>query len=416
MMSSSVVASQISGTTARRQWGVRPDEGGVFPTPSPRFSGWSGSPRLHTVDGVDIRFFPMDRVTTGRAICHLLIGAALSMLAAALFVLLLLLWSTALFSLVTGPSGGAVLVIVYVLAVLVLPLVFAWFVHEVAVLHRLRFRRLLEIVIAEPAWTLRSTGRQLGYETWALLIAVPATVLIVIPSAARRFVRHDRRTADRLLGPTNVEILKQRVDWLRNSRAAIVQATDEERRRIERDLHDGAQQRLLSLALNLGMAREAITEPSPEAEAIVAAHDEALTALSELRQFVRGLHPAVLNDRGLDAAISGLAARAKIPIHVSVQVQPRCPASIEAVAYFVVSEALTNVAKHSKALIASVTLTRRGSKLHIEVADEGRGGATAKPGGGIAGLIQRTGSVDGKLYLSSPVGGPTVITVVLPCG
>ncbi|MFB9361872.1 sensor histidine kinase [Actinoplanes nipponensis] len=411
-----MAASQVSGPAVRRQWGVRAAEGGDFPTLRPRFSGWPRPPRLLTVDDVDICFFPMDRMTTGRSICHLLIGAALSMLAAAMFTLLVILWGAALVSLVSGPSGGALLVVLYVLAGLTLPLVLAWFVHEVAVLHRLRFQRLLDVTIPEPAWTLRSTGRQLAYHTWALLIAVPATALILAPPAARRFVRHDRDTARRLLGPTNVEILKERVDWLRRSRAEIVLATDEERRRIERDLHDGAQQRLLSLALNLGMAREAITEPSPEADAIVAAHDEALSALSELRQFVRGLHPAVLNDRGLDAAISGLAARAKIPIHVSVTVQPRCPPSIEAVAYFVVSEALTNVAKHSRALIASVTITRRGSKLHIEVADEGRGGATAKPGGGIAGLIQRTASVDGTLTLSSPVGGPTVIKVVLPCG
>jgi signal transduction histidine kinase len=365
---------------------------------------------------VDITFFPVDRVTTGRSIGHLLIGAALSMLAGALLTLLLILWAAATFTLVTGTSGGALLVVLYVIAVPSLPLVFAWFVHEIAVLHRLRFRRLLEITIAQPSWTIRSTGRELTYLVWALLIAVPATVLVIVPSAARRFVRTDRDTADRWLGPTNVEILKQRVDWLRDSRAAVVLATDEERRRIERDLHDGAQQRLLSLAMNLGMAREAITEPSPEADAIVAAHDEALTALSELRQFVRGLHPAVLNDRGLDAAVSGLAARAKIPIDVSVRVEPRCPASIEAVAYFIVSEALTNVAKHSKALIASVSITRQGGKLHIRVLDEGRGGATAKPGGGIAGLIQRTASVDGKFSLSSPVGGPTVIKVVLPCG
>jgi signal transduction histidine kinase len=233
---------------------------------------------------------------------------------------------------------------------------------------------------------------------------------------ARRFVHADRQVAERWLGPTNVELLKQRVDSLRQSRADIVLATDEERRRIERALHDGAQQRLLSLAMNLGMAREAITQPSPEAEAIASAHDEAITALSELRQFVRGLHPAVLNDRGLDAAISGLAARAKIPINVSVEVRPRCPPSIEAVAYFIVSEALTNVAKHSNALIAAITITRQGNKLHITVLDEGHGGATVKPGGGLAGLIQRTGSVDGRFSLSSPRGGPTVIRVVLPCG
>ncbi|WP_233624924.1 sensor histidine kinase [Actinoplanes sp. ATCC 53533] len=394
---------------------MRAAEGGVFPTLGPRFSGWSGSPALHTVDGVDIQFFPVHRVTTGRSIRHLLMGAVLSTLAATLLTLLVIIWGAATLSLLTGPSGGALLVVLYVVAVPALPLVLAWFVHEIAVLHRLRFRRLLEINIAEPAWTIRSMGRELVYLVWALLVAVPATVLIVAPPAARRFVRHDRHTADRWLGPTNVEILKQRVDYLQGSRAAVVLATDEERRRIERDLHDGAQQRLLSLALNLGMAREAITEPSPEADAIVAAHDEALTALSELRQFVRGLHPAVLNDRGLDAAISGLAARAKIPIHVSVKVEPRCPASIEAVAYFVVSEALTNVAKHSQALTASVTITRQGSKLHIEVSDDGRGGATAKPGGGIAGLIQRIGSVDGRLSLRSPVDGPTVIKVVLPC-
>jgi signal transduction histidine kinase len=365
---------------------------------------------------VELYYFPVDPVTTGRSIRHLLLGAVLSTLAAALLTLLVILWGAATFSLVTGPSGGALLVVLYVIAVPSLPLVCAWFVHEFAVLHRLRFRQLLEINIADPAWTIRSTGRELVYQTWALLVAVPATVLIVAPAAARRFVRTDRQTAERWLGPNNVEILKQRVDWLRESRAAVVFATDEERRRIERDLHDGAQQRLLSLAMNLGMAREALTEPSPEADAIVAAHDEALTALSELRQFVRGLHPAVLNDRGLDAAISGLAARAKIPIDVRVHVRPRCPTSIEAVAYFIVSEALTNVAKHSKALIASVAVTRQGSKLHIVVTDEGRGGAVAKPGGGIAGLIQRTGSVDGKFSLSSPRGGPTVIKVVLPCG
>ena len=365
---------------------------------------------------MDIQFFPVHGVTTGRSIRHLLMGAVLSTLAAALLTLLVIMWGAATLSLLTGPSGGALLVVLYVIAVLALPLVLAWFVHEIAVLHRLRFRRLLEINIAEPAWTIRSMGRELVYLVWALLIAVPATVLIVAPPAARRFVHHDRHTASRWLGPTNVEILKQRVDYLQGSRAAVVLATDEERRRIERDLHDGAQQRLLSLALNLGMAREAITEPSPEADAIVAAHDEALAALSELRQFVRGLHPAVLNDRGLDAAISGIAARAKIPIRVSVKVEPRCPASIEAVAYFVVSEALTNVAKHSTALIASVTINRRGSKLHIQVSDDGRGGATVKPGGGIAGLIQRIGSVDGRLSLRSPVGGPTVIEVVLPCG
>ena len=204
-MSPSVVASQGSGATAGRQWGVRACVGGVFHTLDPRISGWSGPLPLPTVDGVDIQFFPVSRVTPGRSICHLLVGAVVSMLATTLFSVLLLLWGAVVLSLAKGPSGGALLVVIYVIAVPALPLMFAWFVHEVAVLHRLRFHRLLEITIPEPAWTIRSTGRELVYHVWALLIAVPATLLIVVPPAAQRFVRHDRRTADRWLGPTNVE-------------------------------------------------------------------------------------------------------------------------------------------------------------------------------------------------------------------
>jgi signal transduction histidine kinase len=163
------------------------------------------------------------------------------------------------------------------------------------------------------------------------------------------------------------------------------------------------------------MAREAITEPSPAGDAIVAAHEEAMLALTELRHFVRGLHPAVLDDRGLDAAISGIAARIRVPTRVRVEVKPRCPPPIEAVAYFIVSEALTNVVKHSHATTASVTLIRRGTRLHIQIVDDGRGGAAARPDGGLAGLAQRTTAVDGRMSLRSPVGGPTVLEVVLPC-
>jgi len=169
------------------------------------------------------------------------------------------------------------------------------------------------------------------------LVAFP-----VAPWVARGLARVDVAVARALLGPSRTEELTQRVESLARSRADIVAATDAERRRIERDLHDGAQQRLVSLAMNLGMARESLADaPEPARRAIAAAHDEAIQALAELREFVRGLHPAVLNDRGLDAALSGIVARVPLPVRLRVDVARRCSSSIEAVAYFVVSEAVT---------------------------------------------------------------------------
>ena len=221
-----------------------------------------------------------------------------------------------------------------------------------------------------------------------------------------------------LLGPGRGEELAQRVESLARSRAEVVAAADAERRRIERDLHDGAQQRLVSLAMHLGMARANLADaPEPARQAIAQAHDEATTALTELRDFVRGLHPAVLDDRGLDAALSGIAARAPFPVRLRVEVARRCSPSIEAVAYFVVSEALTNVAKHADAGQAEVTVARTGERLRIVVSDDGRGGATPADGsgGGLRGLAQRAAAVDGTLAIHSPPGGPTTITVELPC-
>jgi signal transduction histidine kinase len=362
-----------------------------------------------------LEVFRPDRVTTSGAVRHLLAGAVLSTLAAGVLSLMMVVWGAAVISLATGPTGGSDLVVLYVVAALALPVVVSWFIHEFGVLQRSRFRRMIGINISEPAWTIRSTGRQLMYHLWALTVCVPAVVLIVLPPAARNFTWSDASFARSLLGPTPFERLTRRVESLARSRADVILATDAERRRIERDLHDGAQQRLMSLAMNLGMAREAITEPSPARDAIVAAHDEALVALTELRHFVRGLHPAVLEDRGLDAALSGIAARALIPVRVSVSVEPRCPAAIEAIAYFIVSEALTNVAKHASATMASVEVTRMGNRLRVEVTDDGRGGATLKAGGGLAGLAQRATAVDGRMALRSPTGGPTTIKVDLPC-
>jgi signal transduction histidine kinase len=245
-----------------------------------------------------------------------------------------------------------------------------------------------------------------------------AGLLLAAPWLARLVARADEAAARALLGPSRNEELSVRVESLARSRADIVAATDAERRRIERDLHDGTQQRLVSLAMNLGMARARLTDaPQAAQQAIADAHDEAMLALSEIRDFIRGLHPAVLNDRGLAAALSGLAARAPLPVRLSVDMPRPASASIEAVAYFIVSEALANVAKHAQASRAEVTVARDGELLRIEVADDGRGGAVPAhaDGTGLKGLAQRAAAVDGRLTIDSPPGGPTVVAVELPC-
>jgi signal transduction histidine kinase len=246
----------------------------------------------------------------------------------------------------------------------------------------------------------------------AAAVVAAAGLLLAAPWLARLVTRADETLARALLGPSHMQELALRLESLTRSRADIVAATDAERRRIERDLHDGAQQRLVSLAMNLGMARARFTSaPGPVRQAIADAHDEAVLALSEMREFIRGLHPAVLNDRGLDAALSGLRVDAP---------RPASP-SVEAVAYFIVSEALTNVVKHAEATQAEVTVTRRGDVLRIAVTDDGSGGAVlpegdgAGTGTGLRGLAQRAAAVDGTLTIDSPPGGPTVITAELPC-
>jgi signal transduction histidine kinase len=210
--------------------------------------------------------------------------------------------------------------------------------------------------------------------------------------------------------------LERKVESLAESRAGVVDAADAERRRIERDLHDGAQQRLVSLAMNLGLARSTLTDvPEPVRQIIVEAHEEAKEALAELRNLVRGLHPAVLEDRGLDAALSGIAARAPLPVRVQVAVSDRASPTVEAVAYFVVSECLTNIARHSAATQAEIDVRRSGDALVVRVTDNGIGGADPVRGTGLASLARRASSVDGSLQIESPAGGPTVIAVELPC-
>ena len=225
----------------------------------------------------------------------------------------------------------------------------------------------------------------------------------------------DVAAARALLGPSRAEELEHRVERLAETRAGVVDAADAERRRLERDLHDGTQQRLVSLAMRLGMARAGHPDAAQANQIIAEAHEEAKAALLELRQLVRGLHPAVLEDRGLDAALSGVAARLPIPVRLTVDVPRRPSPTVEAVAYFVVSEGLTNIAKHAQASQAEVFVQRASDRLHIIVSDDGVGGADPARGTGLAGLAKRAASVDGTFEIASPPGGPTLLTVDLPC-
>jgi signal transduction histidine kinase len=210
--------------------------------------------------------------------------------------------------------------------------------------------------------------------------------------------------------------LAERVEELSVSRSRLLEAALAERRRIERDLHDGAQQRLVAVAMNLGMARQKMeTDPAAAAALVEEAHEEAKRAIRDIRGLVRGIHPAVLSDRGLDAAISALAGRSPVPVEVSVEPGHRHPEAVESAAYFVVAEALTNVAKHSDATRASVNVACRDDRLVLEVADDGSGGADPSAGTGLAGLADRVAGLDGRLYVASPPGGPTLVRAELPC-
>ena len=250
----------------------------------------------------------------------------------------------------------------------------------------------------------------------ALGVATGVALLLGAPPLTRVVAAGDTVVARWLLGPGRRAGMAARIGELETSRAGVVDAAETERRRIERDLHDGAQQRLVSLAMELGRARAKFGSDPEAAEAIVRqAHEQAKEALTELRNLVRGVHPPVLSDRGLDAALSGLAALSPVPVTVRVDLAERPPPAVEAIAYFVVAEALTNVAKHAKASRALVTVSRTGDLLNVAISDNGIGGASLA-GRGLSGLAARTAGIDGRLLVTSPDGGPTVIEAVLPCG
>ncbi|MFG2000457.1 sensor histidine kinase [Spirillospora sp. NPDC048911] len=211
--------------------------------------------------------------------------------------------------------------------------------------------------------------------------------------------------------------LSLRIAQLSATRAAALDAHATELRRIERSLHDGAQNRLVGVTVLLGATRRALARDPATAEAILErAQDAAEQALAELRTVVRGILPPVLADRGLAGALAGLAADCGVPCRVDVDVPGRCAVSVEATAYFVTAEALTNIAKHSRARHAAVTVRRQGDRLSLRVEDDGVGGADEHEGSGLAGIRGRIEAHDGRLTMTSPRGGPTTLQVELPCG
>ncbi len=243
-------------------------------------------------------------------------------------------------------------------------------------------------------------------------------LLAATPRIVAGLAEVDRRLVRLLLSRNAHELLARRVSELQESRDASIDSAAGELRRIERDLHDGAQQRLVSLAMNLGIARDRLesSDDARAAELVARAHDEAKQAIAEMRDLVRGIQPAVLTDRGLDAAVSALAARCPVPVELQSDLRRRLPPPVEAAAYFVVAEALTNVAKHSGARRARVTLHDEGDQLVVDVFDDGSGGAQAATGSGLQGLHDRVRALEGRLAIASPPGGPTSIVAELPCG
>lgn len=280
---------------------------------------------------------------------------------------------------------------------------------------------------------VRSAGGQVALWVLALL------ALLAAPVVAGYVTKVDVTMARWLLGRDRgreVEQLTARVDTLTETRLQTIDSVEAERQRIERDLHDGPQQRLVAIAMSLGLAKEAMhDDPDAAAVLIEEAHASSKEAIVEMRNVARGIVPPVLADRGLDAAVSALAARSPVPVSVTAKDVGRLSPTLEAIAYFVVSESLTNVAKHSGATRAEVVLEQvgvtgaqgasvapttpgglpaPGPELRVTVRDDGQGGADPARGTGLTGLRHRVGAVDGTLEVTSPPGGPTTLVARLP--
>jgi signal transduction histidine kinase len=254
-----------------------------------------------------------------------------------------------------------------------------------------------------------------GAPALTALVAVGVLLLLAAPWVTQGAAGVLASWTRLVLGPGR-RALTDRIGQLEHSRAEVIDTAEAERRRIERDLHDGAQQRLVAMTMELARARARFDADDPDAARVLVdqAHSQAMAALSELRNLVRGVHPPVLSDRGLDAALSALAALCPVPVTIDADLAARPPAAVEAIAYFIVAETLTNVAKHARASRVHVGVRGDNAAVTITVRDDGIGNADPA-GAGLAGLAARVAAVDGRLTIDSPPGGPTLITAELPC-
>jgi signal transduction histidine kinase len=254
-----------------------------------------------------------------------------------------------------------------------------------------------------------TAGQAVPYAIAGVLLLPVVPYLITLVAGA------DAAVARALLFAGPDEDLRAELTEVSRSRARMADAFEAERRRIERDLHDGAQQKLVSLTMQLGLARLGLPPESPAAAAVATAHEQAMQLMAELRELIRGIQPQVLTDLGLPAALDELADRSAIPVTVDADLDGRLPGKVENTAYFAVAEALTNIAKHSGATQASVSARVRYRVLTVEITDDGQGGADPGGGSGLTGLADRVAVAGGRMLLSSPPGGPTVLRVEVPC-
>ncbi|MET7420431.1 sensor domain-containing protein [Dactylosporangium sp. NPDC005555] len=265
----------------------------------------------------------------------------------------------------------------------------------------------------DPA-VLEWTGRS-GPLTW-ILVPVGLGVAVVAYHLQRHLIRAQTWLAAALLRPTAAARLAARVDTLSTTRAAAVDASAAELRRIERDLHDGAQARLVVLAMHLGVAEDVIDDDPAVAKALLTeARTGAGAALAELRGLVRGIHPPVLADRGLAAAVHALVLGSAMTVELDLRLERRLAAPVEAAAYFATAEALSNAIRHSGAKRVRIALVDAGDTVRITVHDDGRGGADPSHGTGLLGIQRRLSAFDGSLRVVSPAGGPTLLEMELPC-
>ena len=321
-----------------------------------------------------------------------------------------------------------------------LPLLLAFLavLRGFALMHRRLAARVLGTVIVEPyavgisgglfarlrfRLSDRASWRDLAWllEVQTIGFAVQLAALIAFPFlplgwwGSPLLLRTDAATTKLLTGPQDAQ-LQQRIGELESSRADSVDHSAAELRRIERDLHDGAQAQLVALGMNLGLAQELmVRDPAAAAALIGEARESSTTALAELRSLVRGIHPPVLADRGLTGGIAALALAHPRDVEVDVDLDGRPPAPVESAVYFAVAEALTNSAKHAAAQNAWVWMRHDGQVLIVMVGDDGVGGAQLTPEGGLIGIERRLAAFDGTMSMASPLGGPTIVTMKVPC-